>query len=199
MCLDFESMVALHLCMFPKKREKLWTIDLKNASLLDVDLELFTGSWPRKQKLIIARDVKFDESLLGLGNFRNKVEPLYIDDDEEERKDAQAPIEDVKEPTSEKPAFKIAKEVQLVLRRSLRLKAKEDAKKKEGEMKDSKEDDPILTDIETCSDSEPPEESDESSQGILNSIVGLFSRFSEAAAKESKEWIEAIQSEVSSR
>jgi hypothetical protein len=79
------------------------------------------------------------------------------------------------------------------------LKAKEDAKKEEGEMKDSKEDDPILTDIETCSDSEPPEESDESSQGILNSIVGLFSRFSEAAAKESKEWIEAIQSEVSSR
>jgi len=43
MCLDFESMVALHLCMFPEKREKLWTIDLKNASSLDMDLEIFTG------------------------------------------------------------------------------------------------------------------------------------------------------------
>jgi hypothetical protein len=44
MCLDFESMGALHLCMFPKKREKLWTIELKNASSLDMDLEMFTGS-----------------------------------------------------------------------------------------------------------------------------------------------------------
>ena len=78
---------------------------------------------------MIARDVKFDESFLRFGNFTNKVEPLYINDDDEEKKDAQAPIEDVKEPTSEKPAFKIAKEVQPVLRRSLRLKAKEDAKK----------------------------------------------------------------------
>jgi hypothetical protein len=181
----------------------------------------------KTRKLIIARDVKFDESLLGFGNFRNKVEPLYIndDDDDEEKKDAQAPIEDVKEPTSEKPAFKIAKEVQPVLRRSLRLKANEDAKKEEEEKKDS---DSILTDIETYSDSEPPEESGESSQGILNSIGGLFSRFSGAAVNitestssmvlemvygvsyeteptsfqdaisgpESKEWIEAIQSEV---
>jgi hypothetical protein len=58
----------------------------------------------KTRELIIARDVKFDESLLGFRNFRNKVEPLYIydDDDDEERKDAQAPIEDVKEPTSEK-------------------------------------------------------------------------------------------------
>jgi hypothetical protein len=47
----------------------------------------------------------------------------------DEKKDAQAPIEDVKERTSEKPAFKIAKQRQPVLRRSLRLKAKEDAKK----------------------------------------------------------------------
>ena len=83
----------------------------------------------KTRKLIIARDVKFDESLLGFGNFRNMVEPLFMYDDE--KKDVQAPIEDVKEPTSEKPAFKIAKEVQPVLRRSLRLKAKEDAKKKD--------------------------------------------------------------------
>jgi len=129
---------------------------------------------------MIARDVKFDESFLGFGYFRNKVKPLYIndDDDYEEKKDAQARIEDVKESTSEKPAFKIAKEVQPVLRRSLQLKAKEDAKKEEEEKKDSKEDDSILTDIETYSDSEPPEESGKSSQGILNSIGGLFSRFS---------------------
>jgi len=116
--------------------------------------------------------------------------------------------------------------VQPVLRKSLRLKAKE-----EEEKKDSKEDDSILTDIETYSDSDPPEESGESSQGILNSIGGLFSRLSGAAANitkstssmvleemvygvsheteptsfqdaisgpESKECIEAIQSEVSS-
>ena len=70
------------------------------------------------------------------------------------KKDAQARIEDVKESTSEKPAFKIAKEVQPVLRRSLQLKAKEDAKKEEEEKKDSKEDVSILTDIETYSDSE---------------------------------------------
>jgi hypothetical protein len=30
----------------------------------------------KTRKLIIARDCKFDESLLGFGNFRNKVEPL---------------------------------------------------------------------------------------------------------------------------
>jgi len=29
----------------------------------------------KTRKLIIARDVKFDESLVGFGNFRNKVEP----------------------------------------------------------------------------------------------------------------------------
>jgi len=40
----------------------------------------------KTRKLIIARDVKFDESLLGFGNFRNKVEPLYINDDDEEEK-----------------------------------------------------------------------------------------------------------------
>jgi len=60
---------------------------------------------------MIARDVKFDESLVGFGNFRNKVEPLHInddDDEEEEKRNAQAPIEDVQEPTSEKPALKIA-------------------------------------------------------------------------------------------
>ena len=111
------------------------------------------------------------------------------------------------------------------------MKAKEDAKKEEEEKKDSKEDDSIRTDIETYSDFESPEESSESSQGILNSIGGLLSRFSGAAANitestssmvleemvygfsheteptssqdaisgpESKEWIEAIQSEVSS-
>jgi len=42
----------------------------------------------------------------------------------------------VKVPNSEKPAFKIAKEMQPVLRRSLRLKAKEDAQKEEEEKKD---------------------------------------------------------------
>jgi hypothetical protein len=49
----------------------------------------------KTRKLNITRDVKFDESLLGFGNLRDKVEPLYINDDDEEKKDAQAPIEDV--------------------------------------------------------------------------------------------------------
>ena len=48
--------------------------------------------------------------------------------------------------------------------------------------KESKEDDSVLTDIETYSDSESPEESGETSQGILNSIGGLLSRISGAAA-----------------
>jgi hypothetical protein len=53
------------------------------------------------------------------------------------KKDAQSPTEDVKEPTTgEKPAFKKAKEVQAGLRRSLRLKAKEVAKKEEEEKKE---------------------------------------------------------------
>ena len=69
-----------------------------------------------------------------------------------------------------------------LLKRSLRLKAKEDAKKEEEENKHSKEDDSILSDIETYSDSESPEESGEVSQGILNSIGGLLARFCEAAA-----------------
>jgi len=49
----------------------------------------------KTRKIIIARDVKFDESFLGFGHFRNKVELLYIndDDDDKEKKDAQAPIE----------------------------------------------------------------------------------------------------------
>ena len=76
--------------------------------------------------------------------------------------------------------------MQPVLIKSLRLKAKEDAQKEEEEKKDSKEDDSILTDIETYSDSDPPEESGESSQGILNSIGGLFSRLSGAAANITK-------------
>jgi hypothetical protein len=54
----------------------------------------------KTRKLIISRDVKFGESLLGFCNFMNKVNSLYIYDD---------PIEDVKEPTSKKPAFKMAK------------------------------------------------------------------------------------------
>jgi hypothetical protein len=101
---------------------------------------------------------------------------------DDEKKDAQVPIDDVKEHTSEKPVFKIAKEVQPVLRRSLRLKAKEDSKKEEEEKKDFREDDSILTDIETYQDSESPGESGESSQGFLSSIGGLFSRFSGTAA-----------------
>jgi len=45
------------------------------------------------------------------------------------------------------------------------------------------EDGSVLTGIETYSDSESPEESGESSQGILNSIGGLLSRFSGAVVK----------------
>jgi hypothetical protein len=44
------------------------------------------------------------------------------------------------------------------------------------------EDDSLLTGIETYSDSEYPGESGEVSQGILNLIGELLSRFSKAAA-----------------
>jgi hypothetical protein len=147
--------------------------------------ELWFGTKPdvsglRLHCICACSQIKEKSSALGFGNFRNKLEPLYINDDE--KKDAQAPVEDVKEPSSEKPAFKIAKQVRPLLKRSLRLKAKEDAKKEEEENKHSKEDDSILSDIETYSDSESPEESGEASQRILSSIGGLFSRFSGAAA-----------------
>jgi hypothetical protein len=50
----------------------------------------------KTRKLIIARDVMFDETLLGFGNLRNQAEQLYIyGDDDDEKKDAQAPTEDV--------------------------------------------------------------------------------------------------------
>ena len=55
-------------------------------------------------------------------------------------------------------------------------------KKEEEEKKYSKQDDSVLTDIETYWDSESPEESGEVSQGILNSTGGLSSRFPGAAA-----------------
>jgi hypothetical protein len=74
------------------------------------------------------------------GSLRNKGELLYIYDDCEEKKDAEAPIEYFKEPTGEKPALKKAEEVQPVLRRSHRLQAKEDAKKEEVAKKEFKAD-----------------------------------------------------------
>ena len=77
---------------------------------------------------------------------------------------------------------KKAKQVQPVLRRSLRLQAKEDTRKEEEAKKQSKQDDSVVADIETHSDSELLGESGETSQGILNSIGGLLSRISGAAA-----------------
>jgi len=69
-----------------------------------------------------------------------------------------------------------------VLRRSLRLQAKEDARKEEKEKNESNENDSVLTDIETYSDSECPGESGEASHKILSSIGELLSRFSGFAA-----------------
>jgi hypothetical protein len=88
-CLDFEFTGALHLYMFPKKREKLWKIDLKNGSSLDKVLT------KKKRKLIIVRDVSL----------------------------------------TKKTAFKKAKEVQPVLRRSLRLKQKNTPRRKKKKRK----------------------------------------------------------------
>ena len=45
--LDFEWTGVLHLRMSPKRSGNLWKIDLKTTSSLDMDLEIFTGSWPR--------------------------------------------------------------------------------------------------------------------------------------------------------
>jgi hypothetical protein len=83
------------------------------------------------------------------------------------------------------------------------------------ERQKSKEDDSVLTDIEINSDSKSPGESGESNQKILNSIGGLkygsrgdgllqcheteTTSFQGAiSGQESKNRIEAIQSEVSS-
>ena len=60
----------------------------------------------RTRKIIFTRDVKFDETWLGFGNLRNKDEPLYVYDNYdadggEEKKDAQAPTEAVKDSTGE--------------------------------------------------------------------------------------------------
>jgi len=134
----------------------------------------------KTRKLIIARDVKFDEILLWFCNFRNKAEPSYTYDDDEEKTAAQVSSEDVKDPTGEKLVLKKTKEVQHMLRWSIRLQAKGDSRKEEEAKKESQEDDLALTDIETHSDSESPKESGEASQGILNSIEGLLSRFSGA-------------------
>jgi hypothetical protein len=79
---------------------------------------------------------------------------------------------------------------------SLRLKAKKDAKKEEEGKKDSKEDDSVLNDIETYSNSESPKESCEASQRILNSIGGLLSRFSGAVANISESTSSVVLEEM---
>jgi hypothetical protein len=56
------------------------------------------------------------------------------------------------------------------------MQAKEDAKEEEEVKKRSKEDDSVLTDGETDSNSEYPGESGEVRQGTLNSTGGLLSR-----------------------
>jgi len=114
MRLDFEFTGVLHLFMSPKKSEKLWTIGLKNASSLEMDLEIFTGSRPRKQEISLLEEMSsLTRTLMGFGNLRTKAEPLYIYDDDEEKKDAQGPTEEVKESSGEISALKKGKEVQL--------------------------------------------------------------------------------------
>jgi len=123
----------------------------------------------KTRKLVIARDVKFDESLLGFGHFRNKVEPLYInDDDKEENK--------LLLKTLRNNVSSIESNGKEGLRRSRRLKAKENVKKEEEEKKDSKEDDSILTDIETYSDSESFQDSVKPRQTLLSLLQVWFSK-----------------------
>jgi hypothetical protein len=70
----------------------------------------------KTRKLIIARDVKFDETLLGFGNLRTKVKPLHIYDDDDEKKARKLVLK----------MFRnlLARKLKSVLRRSLRLQAK---------------------------------------------------------------------------
>jgi len=126
-----------------------------------------------------------DKTWLGLGNFRSKAEQVYVyddDADDEEKKEAQALTEYLKDPIDDKPALKKTKEVQPVLKRSLRLQVKVDARKEEEAKKESNEYDSVLSDIKTHSDSESRGVADEAWEGIRNSIGGLLSRRSEAAA-----------------
>jgi hypothetical protein len=98
-----------------------------------------------------------------------RAEPLYIYDDDCQKKKVRASTEEVKHSTGKKPALKKAKEVEAVLRISLGLQALEDARR------ESQEHNSVLTYIKTYSESESPGESGEASQIILNSVGGLLS------------------------
>jgi hypothetical protein len=53
---------------------------------------------------------------------------------------------------------------------------------RQGQRKESKENESVLTDVVTCWDSESPEESGEAAREILNSSKVLLSQFSGAGA-----------------
>ena len=106
---------------------------------------------------------------MGIDDFGSKTELLYVYREDEEKKEAQ-------DRTGEKRAGMKTTDVQPVLRIYLRLQGKEDVRKEEETKKDSKEDDSVLPDIGTYSDSDSLGESGEASPGFLKSIGGLLSR-----------------------
>jgi len=84
--LEFEFTGALHFCLFPKKKQSL---DDQSEECILIGYRsgnIYRLLTKKTRQLIIARDIKFEKSLLGFDNLRNTLEPLYIYDDE--KKDA---------------------------------------------------------------------------------------------------------------
>jgi len=90
------SIGVLHLCMCRKKIENLWMILLKNASQLYTNLEILTAPARKQESLSLQEISSSHEPSLVLRNVKNKDEPLYIFDDDQEKKESEAPTEDVK-------------------------------------------------------------------------------------------------------
>ena len=106
----------------PKEKRKALDDRSQEFNLIEYGSEnIYRLLTKKTRKFILAKDVKFDGTLLEFGNLRSKAEPLCIYDDAEDKKDAQAPTEDVKEPTGKKSTLKKANEVQSLLRRSFQL------------------------------------------------------------------------------
>ena len=93
MCLDFESTGLLH-CACPQTEERLSgrSFSRMRPNWILIWKMYLQAPDQKKRKLVIARDVKLHETLLGFGKFRNNAGALHIYDDEKKV----APTDDIK-------------------------------------------------------------------------------------------------------
>jgi hypothetical protein len=63
----------------------------------------------KKQKAHYFPRFQCYKTLIGFGNVTNKAEPVHICNDDREKKEVQAPTEDVKERSGKRPVFKKTK------------------------------------------------------------------------------------------